>query len=471
MSKRAAIRDVMDDDSVPLSERARKTTPQSCPDLASPVSQLTTCLKSKHDFERPPIEKLIPPSHRKEIDEDGSVQLSAAAINSQRLRTADGTNYTYNSQCVAFLKWVAERFPESYLSDKLLANYLTWWLENGKKGKKPHSASSVGTMSSAIVGGLRSMYMDSPYKGFFRSLTGPETHDVRTAYKMRGRRELAAHERVYQVQGLIPQKVLLMCNYALDCGTPRDVRDAAMFALNALTWFRGDTMYRVRMDNLEEFDGTLFILPDVLKNSQTGSRIKGIPLVRNLLYPCMCPVKTMAAWLSIRGFGPGPLFCMTDKTGTKLLHLSPMNRAQYVDRICNALLQTGIATTIGYREWGTHSFRRGGATWAAYNGITLHEIQEWGTWRSISAAVRYVDKVGFLKSPVAKLYETSSAKQFASETQYRRFVNESDIVHKLEKSYETWEQEEVEDNHIDEPDVRNDSEDQDDRDDDDDDSE
>lgn len=413
---------------------------------AAPVSSWTEPPQKQRrrekKFVRPAIEELIPPEHRSRLDTELSVQLSSAAVNAQLLQTADGTNYTYSSQCVQFLKWAASNHPGVHLSDTMLANYLTWWLGSAKEGKKPHSSASIGSMASAIVGGLRNMYMDSPYKVWFANLNGANTKGVRRGSKMKGRRDLAAHEKVYQVQGLIPQKVNRICSFALDCGTPRDLRDAAMFALNALTWFRGDTMYRLRLDNLEEFDGTLFVLPDSLKNSQTGARIKGIPLIENERYPSMCPVRTMLLWLAVRGFSPGPLFCMTDKTGIKLKHNSQMNRAHYVDRISNALIQTGIATQIGYREWGTHSFRRGGATWAAYNGIALHEIQEWGNWRSISAAVRYVDKVGFLKSPVAKLYEGGGVKDFDNEEQYQAFVEKSDIVHKLEKSYVQWEKDE-----------------------------
>jgi hypothetical protein len=305
------------------------------------------------------------------------------------------------------------------------------------------------------------MYADTPYASFFSHLKGPRTQAFVRAAKKKGRSELAKHERVYQVQGLIPERVNLICKYAMDFGTEPKIRDAAMFALNALTWFRGDTMYRLRLDNLELFNGTYFIKPDMLKNSQNGEKVKGIPLVRNAYFPAMCSVRTMKAWLYVRGLEDGYLFCQFDKTGHIPRVDSPLNREIYVNNLHTAIIDCGIATAIGYREWGTHSFRRGGATWAAYNGLNLHEIQEWGCWRSVSAAVRYVDKVGFLNSPVARLYQ-GKPKNFHDIAAYESFVKKSSVMKKLSKTLDKADDEDSDDDANDDASDRDENDDDDD---------
>ena len=88
----------------------------------------------------------------------------------------------------------------------------------------------------------------------------------------------------------------------------------------------------------------------------------------------LCPVRAMARFLFLRGQAPGPLFTL--RNGQFLTR-------QYLVRFLRRWLP--LERTIN-----THSFRRGGATALAANGVPQYVIQGLGRWKSM-AFLKYID--------------------------------------------------------------------------------
>jgi len=90
-----------------------------------------------------------------------------------------------------------------------------------------------------------------------------------------------------------------------------------------------------------------------------------------------CPVQLLSTYVQARGTAHGPLFCHPD--------LTPLSAARFRSMLRLALL----ASSLESYHITPHSFRIGGATYAASLGYSATQIQAMGRWNS-SAADRYI---------------------------------------------------------------------------------
>ena len=84
----------------------------------------------------------------------------------------------------------------------------------------------------------------------------------------------------------------------------------------------------------------------------------------------ICPVTTIAKYLSVRGHLSGSLFCWPDN--------SPVRRSQFVISLNRAPSFCSLETD----RYKTHSFRIGAASWAATLGFSDSQIRHFGRWKS-----------------------------------------------------------------------------------------
>ena len=86
--------------------------------------------------------------------------------------------------------------------------------------------------------------------------------------------------------------------------------------------------------------------------------------------PLLCPVSALVKFFKIRGFAAGVLFCQADA--------SPCVRSFFTYTLRQLLNSAGYDVN----RYKGHSFRIGAATSAAQRGISDHEIQRLGRWKS-----------------------------------------------------------------------------------------
>ena len=91
----------------------------------------------------------------------------------------------------------------------------------------------------------------------------------------------------------------------------------------------------------------------------------------------LCPVRALATYLVGRGLGPGPLF---------VFHSGAVLTRAFLVNLLRRWFPT-IATV------NTHSFRRGGASALAAQGVSSFVIQTLGRWRS-NSYLTYIDITG-----------------------------------------------------------------------------
>jgi len=112
-----------------------------------------------------------------------------------------------------------------------------------------------------------------------------------------------------------------------------------------------------------------------LKVSKTDPFRKGVDVFVGKTGNDLCPVEAMLAYLRIRGWKPGPLFCSREGKA--------LSRTRFVAEVQKALISRGKSAK-GYTG---HSFRSGAATTAASRGLGEATIKMLGRWSSAAYQV------------------------------------------------------------------------------------
>ena len=115
----------------------------------------------------------------------------------------------------------------------------------------------------------------------------------------------------------------------------------------------------------------------LLRRSKTDIFGVGVRIYLGRVQGPICPVKSLLAYLAVRGPEPSPLFVICDG--------SPLSRRCLVAAIRGALAASGVDVSL----FNGHSFRIGAATTAAVCGLEDSLIQVLGRWKS-SAFTRYI---------------------------------------------------------------------------------
>lgn len=110
------------------------------------------------------------------------------------------------------------------------------------------------------------------------------------------------------------------------------------------------------------------------KNNQFHERVHTVVLPHIKDHP-LCPTAALLGFLSIAGKVPQEQPLLTVERGGKLVSLM---QGSVRRRLTSVLSQIGLPA----KEYGTHSLRRGGATWLMNSGASLEEIKSVGDWRS-----------------------------------------------------------------------------------------
>ena len=86
----------------------------------------------------------------------------------------------------------------------------------------------------------------------------------------------------------------------------------------------------------------------------------------------LCPVAVVLAYMTLPGFGDGPLFYFKDG--------HPLTRQRLVSKLREILQRIGI----DHQKYSGHSFRIGAATTAARWGVQDSLIKTMGRWESVA---------------------------------------------------------------------------------------
>jgi integrase len=174
----------------------------------------------------------------------------------------------------------------------------------------------------------------------------------------------------------------------------RCTRDKALLLLGFWRAFRSDELCRLRVEHIHVRTGEgmqLYLPWSKSDRDNRGQTYSAPALVR------LCPVQAYVDWISVAGITRGPVFRGIDRWG----HLSEqgLHPHSVIPLLRSTLKGAGLPAEL----YGSHSLRRGFATWATRNGWDQKALMGYVGWRDAKSALRYVESVGVFPGQLCPL--------------------------------------------------------------------
>ena len=179
----------------------------------------------------------------------------------------------------------------------------------------------------------------------------------------------------------------------VDRDTPKGARDAAIILLGFASALRRSELTGLTLTDIEAKPAGLLLTVRRSKTDPDGrGQVVGVAHGQHALTD---PVAALAAWISVRGSAPGPLF-------TSLRHGKVTGEPISGEAVARMLRSRARAAGLSTERITGHSLRAGHATTAALAGVGLDRIAAQTRHRRLSTLIeRYI-------RPLEALHTTSS---------------------------------------------------------------
>lgn len=193
-----------------------------------------------------------------------------------------------------------------------------------------------------------------------------------------------------------------------------DVRDAAFWASALIAFYGLFRKSNVLTNSIAAFskdkhlcrsDFRIFewgveIIVRWTKTIQCQERVLRVPIPAMPGHP-LCPVSALISYLRLTSLAPsdGPAFVIPGKTASSFVPYTPV---MFLRRLRALLSQVEKDPS----HFATHSFRRGGASWALQCGLPAEVIRVLGDWRS-DAYLAYIDIPRSSRLQMARVFASS----------------------------------------------------------------
>ena len=181
------------------------------------------------------------------------------------------------------------------------------------------------------------------------------------------------------LQSLVMRALPQVCNEVYNVTLFKAMFTVAFFGLfrvGELTVASRDQSHTLEIDNVR-FDRALEGYVLTLTSFKFSGGKPASVLIQCHDNKGICAVCNLRAYLYMRGTHSGPLFCRKNK--------QPVNRNDFSTQLRRMLKYLNMDT----KRYQAHSFRVGGATYAAQLGMSDAEIRQLGRWRS-NAFKKYI---------------------------------------------------------------------------------
>lgn len=163
---------------------------------------------------------------------------------------------------------------------------------------------------------------------------------------------------------------------------PIDLRNRALFSLGFASALRRSELSALCLADVGFTRKGLLI---TVRSSKTDQKATGamlaVPFAKDKR---ICPVRTLRAWIAVRGSWEGPLFVRFN--GAREATRQILSAPSVAGVLKRALRRIGVDPT----EYAAHSLRAGMATTAAENGASIIAIQMRTRHRNVESVMRYV---------------------------------------------------------------------------------
>lgn len=182
---------------------------------------------------------------------------------------------------------------------------------------------------------------------------------------------------------LLPEHLIKIIEYLGIQNTLASIRDNALLQVGFLGAFRRSELVAICVDHINwQADGIEILIPKSKTDQQNTGQYCAIPIGNEKL----CAVRALKEWIDKAKINDGFIFRRIYK-GEKI---SDANLTS--DAVNNILKQHAQAAGIENAvEFSSHSMRRGLATTASRDGVSIPAIMRQGRWKQVDTVMEYIE--------------------------------------------------------------------------------
>jgi integrase len=202
---------------------------------------------------------------------------------------------------------------------------------------------------------------------------------------------------------LLPEHVIQIADYLAAQSTLAGFRDSALLQVGFLGAFRRSELVAIRMEDINwQPAGIEILIPKSKTDQSNQGQYCVIPNGNNEL----CAVRALKAWLEKAGITEGFVFRRIHR-GNKVSDLN-MTADSVNEILKNRAYEAGIENAM---DLSSHSMRRGLATTASRDGVSLPAIMRQGRWKQVGTVMEYIE--------AAQRFEENAAGQILQKLPYK----------------------------------------------------
>jgi integrase len=211
-----------------------------------------------------------------------------------------------------------------------------------------------------------------------QKLEPPYTYELRELMKGARRQKGTAAKRK---DAMAPEDLRKICTELLRQKTALAIRDRAILTLGFAGMMRRAEIAALDLGDIRFAPKGVAV---TIRRSKTDQEAHGRQFgVFHAKHAKACPVRSLRAWIYLRGRDPGPLFTTNWRCEEETRRITPAAIGEAVKR-CARLI--GLDATA----YAGHSLRAGGITAAAVDGVPESLIMQRSGHRSIQTVTGYV---------------------------------------------------------------------------------
>ena len=195
--------------------------------------------------------------------------------------------------------------------------------------------------------------------------------------------------------------LIRICEYLLNLKTLAALRDNALLQLGFLGAFRRSELVAIEIANIKlSEEGVEILIAHSKTDQENTGQYCAIPYGNEKL----CAVSALQTWIDKAGIQSGFIFRRILK-GDKISDLG-INAASVNDLIKKHAVAAGIENAA---DFSSHSMRRGLATTASRDGVSIPAIMRQGRWKQVDTVMEYIE--------AAQRFEENAAGQVLNKIQ------------------------------------------------------
>lgn len=192
---------------------------------------------------------------------------------------------------------------------------------------------------------------------------------------------------------LQPEQLLQITRYLESSVTPQTLRDNALLQIGFLGAFRRSELVSLQVEHIQWHQEGIEIL---LPSSKTDQTHRGQYCVIPYGNDKLCAIRALQRWLEAANIESGPIF-------RRIYRYHKVGGLAITALSVNHILRKHAVAVGLYNalQLSSHSLRRGFATAASHNGVSLQSIMQQGRWKQVSTVIEYIEAAGRFENNAA----------------------------------------------------------------------